>query len=102
MIILTQPKAPNRNLIRLNYDRPKYQSYAILAARINSFTNRPTAMTQTPQNMALAGFFYTGYKDCTRCFFCGGGLRNWEEGDNPWVSDRFEWEGTPGKVTSLC
>jgi hypothetical protein len=21
----------------------------------------------------------------TRCFFCGGGLRNWEAGDDPWV-----------------
>ncbi|OWF36928.1 inhibitor of apoptosis [Mizuhopecten yessoensis] len=35
--------------------------------------------------MARAGFFYAGYGDYVRCFFCGGGLRNWEPGDDPWV-----------------
>lgn len=29
--------------------------------------------------------FISGYGDYTRCFFCGGGLRNWEAGDDPWV-----------------
>lgn len=27
----------------------------------------------------------TGYNDYCRCFFCGGGLRNWDSGDDPWV-----------------
>jgi len=27
----------------------------------------------------------SGYGDYVRCFFCGGGLRNWEPGDDPWV-----------------
>ncbi|CAC5365248.1 unnamed protein product [Mytilus coruscus] len=35
--------------------------------------------------MALAGFLFAGYNDYTRCFHCGGGLRNWEAGDDPWV-----------------
>jgi hypothetical protein len=35
--------------------------------------------------MAKAGFLFAGYQDYTRCFFCGGGLRNWEAGDYPWV-----------------
>uniref|UniRef100_K1R0S8 Putative inhibitor of apoptosis n=1 Tax=Magallana gigas TaxID=29159 RepID=K1R0S8_MAGGI len=69
----------------INFDRPKYPSYAILAVRISSYTDWPAAMTQTPRDMALAGFFYAGYGDYTRCFFCGGGLRNWEAGDDPWV-----------------
>ncbi|KAH9488693.1 Baculoviral IAP repeat-containing protein 7 [Bulinus truncatus] len=25
------------------------------------------------------------YGDCTRCFYCGGGLRNWEDDDDVWV-----------------
>lgn len=29
--------------------------------------------------------FLTGYADCARCFFCGGGLKNWEAPDNPWI-----------------
>lgn len=35
--------------------------------------------------LADAGFFYAGFSDCTRCFFCGIGLRNWEDGDIPWI-----------------
>lgn len=84
-----QLEALKRDPMGINFDRPKYPSYAILAVRISSYTDWPTAMTQTPRGMALAGFFYAGYGDYTRCFFCGGGLRNWEAGDDPWVSDRF-------------
>ncbi|XP_062607654.1 uncharacterized protein LOC134269469 [Saccostrea cucullata] len=80
-----QLEALRRDPMGINFDRPKYPSYAILAVRISSFTDWPTAMTQTPRDMALAGFFYAGYGDYTRCFFCGGGLRNWEAGDDPWV-----------------
>lgn len=28
---------------------------------------------------------HSGYGDCARCFYCGGGLRNWEDNDNVWV-----------------
>ncbi|XP_062599305.1 uncharacterized protein LOC134260773 isoform X3 [Saccostrea cucullata] len=81
----TQLEALMRDPMGINFDRPKYPSYAILAVRISSFADWPTAMTQTPRDMALAGFFYAGHGDYTRCFFCGGGLRNWEAGDDPWV-----------------
>ncbi|XP_052711900.1 uncharacterized protein LOC128186179 [Crassostrea angulata] len=80
-----QLEALKRDPMGINFDRPKYPSYAILAVRISSYTDWPAAMTQTPRDMALAGFFYAGYGDYTRCFFCGGGLRNWEAGDDPWV-----------------
>ncbi|KAK0044298.1 baculoviral IAP repeat-containing protein 2-like isoform X1 [Biomphalaria pfeifferi] len=26
-----------------------------------------------------------GYEDCARCFYCGGGLRNWDDKDDVWV-----------------
>lgn len=32
----------------------------------------------------------TGYGDCGRCFFCGGGLKNWEASDNPWI-EHVRW-----------
>uniref|UniRef100_A0A8W8JLJ2 RING-type domain-containing protein n=1 Tax=Magallana gigas TaxID=29159 RepID=A0A8W8JLJ2_MAGGI len=67
--------------VRLKSGSP---SYAILAERISTFKGWPTGMIPSPSDMAQAGFFYSGYGDCTRCFFCGGGLRNWEAGDNPW------------------
>ncbi|XP_062601932.1 baculoviral IAP repeat-containing protein 3-like isoform X1 [Saccostrea cucullata] len=69
----------------INFDRPKYPSYAVLAVRISSFADWPSSINQTPRDLAMAGFLYAGYGDYTRCFFCGGGLRNWEPGDDPWV-----------------
>ncbi|XP_065927046.1 baculoviral IAP repeat-containing protein 2 isoform X5 [Magallana gigas] len=76
-----------RNLdpLEINYDRAKYHEYAVMATRVSSFQDWPTSLTQTPQVLALAGFFYAGHGDSTRCFFCGGGLRNWEPGDEPWT-----------------
>ncbi|XP_062596232.1 E3 ubiquitin-protein ligase XIAP-like isoform X2 [Saccostrea cucullata] len=76
-----------RNLdpLGINFDRPKYPSYAVLAVRISSFADWPSSITQTPRDLAIAGFLYSGYGDYTRCFFCGGGLRNWEPGDDPWI-----------------
>ncbi|XP_062603050.1 uncharacterized protein LOC134264784 isoform X2 [Saccostrea cucullata] len=81
----SQLEALMRDPMGINFDRPKYPSYAILAVRVSSFSDWPASMTQTPRDMALAGFFYAGHGDYTRCFFCGGGLRNWEAGDDPWV-----------------
>lgn len=72
----------------IEFDRPQYPSYAILAERIRSYSDWPAEMTQTPRDMALAGFFYPGYGDYTRILFAEGGLRDWEAEDDPWVSYR--------------
>ncbi|XP_052691085.1 putative inhibitor of apoptosis isoform X1 [Crassostrea angulata] len=76
-----------RNLdpLGINFDRPKYPSYSVLAVRVSSFADWPSSLSQTPRDLAVAGFLYAGYGDYTRCFFCGGGLRNWEPGDDPWT-----------------
>uniref|UniRef100_A0A8W8JHB2 Uncharacterized protein n=1 Tax=Magallana gigas TaxID=29159 RepID=A0A8W8JHB2_MAGGI len=75
----------NVDPLGINFNRAKYPAYAVLATRVGSFQDWPTSLTQTPQVLALAGFFYAGHGDSTRCFFCGGGLRNWEPGDDPWT-----------------
>ncbi|XP_052061030.1 uncharacterized protein LOC127701244 [Mytilus californianus] len=66
-------------------EKPKYPKYAIKTTRFSSFTNWPLYMSQTPEDLVNAGFFYTGTEDHCRCFFCGGGLRRWEEEDLPWT-----------------
>ncbi|OWF41341.1 uncharacterized protein LOC110462612 [Mizuhopecten yessoensis] len=65
--------------------KPRYPNYAVLTVRSSTFNGFPNHLDQTPVQMARAGFFYAGYGDYVRCFFCGGGLRNWEPGDDPWV-----------------
>ncbi|CAG2252956.1 unnamed protein product [Mytilus edulis] len=69
----------------IDLEKPRYQNYAALQVRISSFQGWPSYLDQTPREMAIAGFLFAGYHDYTRCFFCGGGLRNWEAGDDPWV-----------------
>jgi baculoviral IAP repeat-containing protein 7/8 len=33
---------------------------------------------------AEAGFFHTGKDDETVCYYCGGGLKDWDDADDPW------------------
>ncbi|KAI8421759.1 hypothetical protein MSG28_009723 [Choristoneura fumiferana] len=35
-------------------------------------------------NTPEAGFYYTGHSDKTKCFYCDGGLKDWESHDIPW------------------
>lgn len=65
--------------------KPRYPNYEPLQVRISSYQGWPAYLNQTPRDMALAGFLFAGYNNYTRCFQCGGGLRNWEAGDDPWV-----------------
>ncbi|CAH1799476.1 unnamed protein product [Owenia fusiformis] len=62
----------------------KYPKYALESKRLGTFTNWPTSHHIKPVDLAEAGFFYQGDSDNVRCFFCGMGLGNWEEGDTPW------------------
>ncbi|XP_052080097.1 baculoviral IAP repeat-containing protein 7-like isoform X2 [Mytilus californianus] len=71
--------------IGIGLEKPKYPKYAIKTTRLSSFDNWPLYLSQTPEELINAGFFYTGTEDHCRCFFCGGGLRRWEEGDLPWT-----------------
>ncbi|KAH8371726.1 hypothetical protein KR093_008727, partial [Drosophila rubida] len=63
---------------------PEYPEYAIETARLRSFEDWPRNMKQKPQQLAEAGFFYTGVGDRVRCFSCGGGLKDWDDNDEPW------------------
>ncbi|KAL6482573.1 hypothetical protein MHYP_G00074450 [Metynnis hypsauchen] len=58
--------------------------------RLTTFHNWPTGASVQPTTLARAGFFYTGHGDNVKCFFCDGGLRNWEPGDDPW-QEHAKW-----------
>lgn len=63
---------------------PVHARYASKAARMRSFSDWPRSMKQKPEELAEAGFFYTGQGDKTKCFYCDGGLKDWENDDVPW------------------
>ena len=66
--------------------RPCNPQLTIEATRFDSFRNKwPTNLTQKPEQLAAAGYFYIGYADNVKCFFCDGGLCNWEDNDDPWT-----------------
>ncbi|XP_052045110.1 baculoviral IAP repeat-containing protein 3 isoform X1 [Apodemus sylvaticus] len=60
------------------------------AARVRTFSNWPSSAPVHPQELASAGFYYTGHSDDVKCFCCDGGLRCWESGDDPWV-EHAKW-----------
>ncbi|XP_061171223.1 baculoviral IAP repeat-containing protein 7-like isoform X1 [Saccostrea echinata] len=75
----------NMEALGINTDRPRHGNYAVESTRLTSFNNWPQYKHQTPPQLAAAGFFYAGFGDNVKCFYCDGGLRNWEPGDEPWV-----------------
>ncbi|XP_012551316.1 inhibitor of apoptosis protein isoform X2 [Bombyx mori] len=63
---------------------PVHARYSTEAARLATFKDWPRCMRQKPEELAEAGFFYTGQGDKTKCFYCDGGLKDWESDDVPW------------------
>ncbi|CAK9799602.1 Apoptosis inhibitor IAP [Anthophora plagiata] len=71
----------------LGLGRPKgpvHPEYASYDARLHTFDTWPKSMPQTKEQLADAGFYYTGKGDQTLCYHCGGGLKDWEPEDDPW------------------
>ncbi|XP_053397697.1 uncharacterized protein LOC123552200 isoform X2 [Mercenaria mercenaria] len=73
------------NSLGINTAIPKHTQYATKTAREGSYSGWPDTASHTPQELAEAGFFYAGFGDCVRCFYCGIGLRHWTKDDNPWI-----------------
>uniref|UniRef100_A0A2C9LB99 RING-type domain-containing protein n=1 Tax=Biomphalaria glabrata TaxID=6526 RepID=A0A2C9LB99_BIOGL len=51
-----------------------YQNLS-LHQRLETFQGT-SSIFSNPKHLARAGFFYDGYADAIRCFFCGGGLHS--------------------------
>lgn len=69
---------------RPTLNKPDHPEFAVEAKRLESYADWPKTMRQKPQELSDAGFFYTGKGDKVCCFSCGGGLKDWEEKDDPW------------------
>ncbi|CAG2166640.1 unnamed protein product [Oppiella nova] len=70
------------------YSGPKNPEMGPLESRKQTFGSNQWAqegVSISTDRLAEAGFFYIGYRDAVKCFHCGGGLAEWEPGDDPWV-----------------
>ncbi|KAH9399957.1 inhibition of apoptosis protein repeat, partial [Tyrophagus putrescentiae] len=73
----------------LTYDyntskHPAHQQYINTFARTQTFSLsnwKSTAVHST--ELVNAGFFYTNFAECVKCFHCGGVLQNFLTGDDP-------------------
>ncbi|XP_019637555.1 PREDICTED: uncharacterized protein LOC109479927 [Branchiostoma belcheri] len=63
---------------------PKHPDMADEQDRLSTFFRWPSYAPVSPPVLAKAGFFYTCVSDRVRCFWCDGGLKDWEPGDVPW------------------
>ncbi|BFZ08653.1 hypothetical protein BsWGS_11692 [Bradybaena similaris] len=81
----TAGRNPTYGELGIITERPKRYEFAVRAKRLESFEPWPRDHHLKKEDLADAGFYYAGYGDCARCFYCGGGLRNWEDNDNVWV-----------------
>ena len=68
----------------MKHSGPLHPQYATLEARLRTFREWPPALKQQPKDLADAGFYYIGLSDQVKCFYCDGGLRNWQSEDEPW------------------
>ena len=73
-------------------NQPSHKQYSLQSARLNSYKywtppptfSNATDITITPHSLSEAGFFYEGPADNVRCFWCDGGLQQWDPNDDPW------------------
>ncbi|NXN34935.1 BIR7B protein, partial [Rhinoptilus africanus] len=65
-------------------NEPEYPEMVTEEMRQSTFQNWPRYAGMRPEQLARAGFFYTGQDDVVRCFYCGGDVRNWSYSDDPW------------------
>jgi hypothetical protein len=70
--------------------RAYHPAYTLLDSRLESFKEWPATLSQQPADLAKAGFYYFGIKDMVKCFFCNGGLKNWDQNDDPF-QDHVRW-----------
>lgn len=87
--LTSSSRRPNEDILQEHYgisqSTPKYKQYAVKHVREASYVNFPSHVTQTPNELAEAGFFYSGKEDVVFCYHCGQGLKSWDPDDNVWV-----------------
>lgn len=69
-------------------DRPRHRNFASEQRRVESFRGVQVPRGQTVEVLAKAGFFHVGPEDNVRCYYCDGGLKNWQPTDDPWTEHR--------------
>ena len=81
------PEAAPEQASRLLPILPTHPNYQTQQSRETTYIGYQQNFSHnTPEELADAGFLYRGNSlDGVSCFHCDQGIKNWEEGDSPWV-----------------
>ena len=69
----------------ISTNRAAMIEYAVYESRLKTFSRWPKTSSMTPKALCEAGFYYTGFDDMVRCFYCAGAIREWAITDDPYV-----------------
>ncbi|XP_045195836.2 E3 ubiquitin-protein ligase XIAP-like [Mercenaria mercenaria] len=64
--------------------RPRNPDYSMTTERLATFKGWSTNGIVI-EELSNAGFYATGSRDFVRCFYCGGGMKDWQQDDDPWI-----------------
>ncbi|KAE8742183.1 hypothetical protein FOCC_FOCC012269 [Frankliniella occidentalis] len=85
-------KSDNVTSTHLNVVRrvePMHSRFENPKSRLKSYSTWPLEHWLAPRVLSEAGFFYSGTLDKAICFSCGGGLKDWQQHDDPWEEHAF-------------
>ena len=87
--LLEKRRFSNVNQIdeKFDPDTPICPEFSSLNSRLESFQAWPL-QSPTVEELASAGFFYTGPDDEVECFWCGITLWNWEPEHKPFIEHK--------------
>ena len=91
----TDPPHPSTREIMFPCNNPINPCMRNQQKRLDTFYERARnwprhRLTATPADMANAGLYYLGTHDRVKCFYCNGGLQNWDTHDEPWF-EHAKW-----------
>lgn len=78
----------------IEHSGPATPKYCTVESRVRTFQNWPPELRQRPTEMAGAGFYHITPRgagasamgsDKVKCYYCDGGLMNWQSEDDPWT-----------------
>ena len=94
-----QPALPTCDEIVLK--RSQHPSYEEIPQRHASFINWSKEASPSVDDLARAGFFYTGTQTIVTCFYCNGSLQDWRPSDDPLI-EHARWFPHCAYARQLC
>uniref|UniRef100_F6ZZQ5 Baculoviral IAP repeat-containing protein 7 n=1 Tax=Ciona intestinalis TaxID=7719 RepID=F6ZZQ5_CIOIN len=88
-----QRKQEQEDLVKMfTLGAPMNPHMRSLDARVATFDRRWPArkVKASATHIAKAGFYFLGDRDRAKCWYCNGGLQNWDANDEPWV-EHAKW-----------